>query len=331
MNAATNQSIQNLVSIVKDYQRVLFNEDHVKRWLRQFDQEDHDLILHELSVILKKTYLSKAKETDFLTKICTSLIKFKENEHKELKFLDIQTSGGSQKHLLKRLDEVIKENSNYSLSNLEASSQIKRYVYLDDAIYTGNKVIRDIKSWSKDIDVSTVEELDIVVYASHEENSNYVKSELEKTFPKSRIGITSALKFNINDHECYSLSGDVILSEGGKTYVDQIVGLRSEPQEMFYPLLRKVKKYDEGYFSNDENRKRIELIFFEKGLEITFSAKEQFRPFGYDFHKTLGFGSYLINYRNIANNCPAVFWWGDLEGHKGINNWYPLFPRKANN
>lgn len=52
---------------------------------------------------------------------------------------------------------------------------------------------------------------------------------------------------------------------------------------------------------------------------------------GYDYQHTLGFGSYFVSYRNIANNCPVVLWWGDLEGHSGINNWYPLFPRKANN
>ncbi|WGU99137.1 hypothetical protein QJS56_11160 [Bacillus altitudinis] len=335
MNAATNQSIQNLISIVEDYQRVLFNEDHVKRWLRQFDQEDHDLILNELSVILKKTYLSKAKETDFLTIICTSLIKFKENEQKEFKFLDIQTSGGSQKHLLKRLDEIIKENSNYSLSNLEASSQIQSYIYLDDAIYTGNKVIRDIQSWSEGIDVSSVKKLDIIVYASHEKNLKYIKSELKKTLPNSEIEIGRLLEFNNNNgQECYSLSKGANLSDKGMAYVEDVVSLRSDRQELYYPLLRnETQNYNETYFSSYENRKRIELIFFEKGLEIISSpsVREQFRPFGYDYQKSLGFGSYLINYRNIANNCPPIFWWGDLEGHKEINNWYPLFPRKANN
>lgn len=331
MDVVANQSIEKLVSIVKDYKRITFDEGHVRKWLDQFDKEDHNLILDELSLILEKTYVSEEKEKTFLKNQCKKLIEFKENG-KEYKFLNIQSLGESQKHLLERFDEVIKENSQYSLSSLEASSQIENYVYLDDAMYTGNKVKRDIENWSAGINVSSVKELYIIVYASHEKNLKYIKSELEKMLPNSKIVIDSVLKFNNNNgHECYSLSGDAILSENGKTYVDQIVDFRSEPQEMYYPLLRKVKKYDEGYFSNDENRKRIELIFFEKGLEITFSAKEQFRPFGYDFQHTLGFGSYLINYRNIANNCPAVFWWGDIKGHKGINNWYPLFPRKANN
>lgn len=334
MDVVANQSIEKLVSIVKDYKRITFDEGHVRKWLDQFDKEDHNLILDELSIILEKTYMSEEKEKTFLINHCKKLIELKENG-KEYKFLNIQSLGESQKHLLERFDEVIRENSQYSLSSLEASSQIENYLYLDDAIYTGNKVKRDIENWSAGINVGLVKELYIIVYASHENNLKYIKRELEKILPNSKIVIDSVLEFNNNNgQEYYSLSKDANLSDKGRAYVEDVVSLRSERQEMYYPLLRnETQNYNEPYFSSYENRKRIELVFFEKGLEIISSPsiKEIFRPFGYDFQHTLGFGSYLINYRNIANNCPAVFWWGDLEGHKEINNWYPLFPRKANN
>lgn len=336
MDVAANQSIEKLVSIVMDYKRITFDEGHVRKWLDQFDKKDQNFILDELAIILEKTYMSEEKEKTFLKELCEKFIELKVNGY-EYKFLDIQTVGGSQKHLLKKFDEVIKDNSQYTLSSLQGSVQIQNYIYLDDATYTGNRVIRDIQKWSKSINVSSVKKLYIIVYAIHKRSEEYIKDELKKVLPSTKINLFYyGLEFRGDkySHEYYSLSEDANLSDKGRAYVEDVISLRSGKQEMFYPLLRKeTQNYNEPYFSSYENRKRIELIFFEKGLEIisSCSVREQFRPFGYDYQKNLGFGSYFINYRNIANNCPPIFWWGDLEGHKEISNWYPLFPREANN
>ncbi len=82
----------------------------------------------------------------------------------------------------------------------------------------------------------------------------------------------------------------------------------------------------EEFFSSPENRVRLENVFLKKGVELlqhvkTLSVK-QIRPLGYTIksHKTFGLGTLFFTYRNIPNNCPIVFWWG--------NNWYPLFKLK---
>ena len=56
------------------------------------------------------------------------------------------------------------------------------------------------------------------------------------------------------------------------------------------------------------------------------------RPMGYEYLESLGFGSVFITYRNIANNCPLVLWWGDTtySPNHPFSSWYPLFPRKVN-
>jgi hypothetical protein len=53
---------------------------------------------------------------------------------------------------------------------------------------------------------------------------------------------------------------------------------------------------------------------------------------GFEYFESLGFGSVFITYRNIANNCPLVLWWGDTNYHPShpFSKWYPLFPRKGN-
>lgn len=53
---------------------------------------------------------------------------------------------------------------------------------------------------------------------------------------------------------------------------------------------------------------------------------------GFDNNKTTGFGSVFITYRNIANNCPLVLWWGDtsMSDSHPFSKWHPLFPRTIN-
>ena len=56
------------------------------------------------------------------------------------------------------------------------------------------------------------------------------------------------------------------------------------------------------------------------------------RPLGFMKLVSLGFGTFFVTYRNIANNCPLVLWWGDPDfpmTHP-IGIWYPLFPRRRN-
>lgn len=83
----------------------------------------------------------------------------------------------------------------------------------------------------------------------------------------------------------------------------------------------------EKLFTSAVNRDRLETIFLQKGIEIlnrvqTINVK-QLRPLGYTIksHKTFGLGTLFFTYRNIPNNCPIVFWWGN-------NNWRPLFVLK---
>ena len=51
--------INSLVSIAGDYQKVDFNSSHVQRWVEQFPDDSHKVLLRNLVSILEKTYYSK--------------------------------------------------------------------------------------------------------------------------------------------------------------------------------------------------------------------------------------------------------------------------------
>ncbi|MBU5222764.1 hypothetical protein KQH89_09815, partial [Vibrio cholerae] len=73
---------------------------------------------------------------------------------------------------------------------------ITSYVYIDDAIYTGNRVIRDIQKWVNEIDdPSLVLQIDIIVLALHNRNIGYVKRQIKSVLPNARIKFLRCIEF----------------------------------------------------------------------------------------------------------------------------------------
>ena len=92
---------------------------------------------------------------------------------------------------------------------------------------------------------------------------------------------------------------------------------------------------EETVFSTPQARQAVGRAFLRRGVQIIASCarpKVEMRPMGYEKLQSLGFGAIFITYRNIANNCPLVLWWGDptASDRHPLSKWYPLFPRKAN-
>jgi hypothetical protein len=91
----------------------------------------------------------------------------------------------------------------------------------------------------------------------------------------------------------------------------------------------------ETLFSSPQNRRVVEQAFLQKGIQLVTSSQNpapSIRPLGYKKLHSLGFGTFLVTYRNIANNCPPVLWWGNpaMPGSRSLGGWYPLLPRRTN-
>ncbi|HGN6580300.1 phosphoribosyltransferase-like protein [Bacillus cereus] len=339
MSTTTENMIEAIVKIAEDYEGTNFTDTHVENWLTQFPSNQHDLILQELHNILSKTYISKAEVIEAYEALIENKTIFPQSID-TYKFINPQTRGGSQKDMLEIMEGVVQENHGFSLDDC-GQNNITSYVYIDDAIYTGNRVIRDIQKWANEIDdPSLVLQIDIIVLALHNRNKGYVEKQIKKVFPQATINFWHCIRFYDDilkaekTFESYLPSSELEYNGQTKQYIESVSETRTTAQNERVPLLRNIgEPTSDEYFTSLQNRNLVEKIFFEKGVEIVSYAanpNRNMRPMGYDNSKTLGFGSYFVTYRNIANNCPVVLWWGDPDAFSGIDNWYPLFPRTAN-
>ena len=335
----TKNLIGNLVNIAHDYNNCEFDEEHVVKWLEQFPQVHHKVILRELNNILEKTYFSRDRVKDIVFELLNDREVIIGNIY-DYKFINPQILGGSQRDMLNLVDEVLDEQFNLTLEECGTEDSTS-FIYIDDALYSGNRLRRDIEQWVESIDdITKVERLCVLFLAAHERNLKFILDTISKLLPETEISIWTEVSFkddvkrSNNLFEAYLPIENEAYTDNAIEYVERVDNTRSDSQRQYIPLFRKYGTYfNDQYFSNATNRNIVEKLFFEKGVSITNYAANpnpNMRAMGYDNSKTLGFGSYIITYRNIANNCPLVLWWGDLTATSGINNWYPLFPRITN-
>ncbi|MEI7996861.1 MAG: hypothetical protein WCH01_18360 [Methylococcaceae bacterium] len=124
--------------------------EHVDRWVKQFNVDVQLPILREMDHVLKSTYFSLDNVTSFLKGLLKTekLVgsdpsKFWRSVH----FLDIQEGGNSQRDMLAMFGQLLKNTCGVEIKQCGQSPE--SFIYLDDAIFTGNRVLRDLKTWIK--------------------------------------------------------------------------------------------------------------------------------------------------------------------------------------
>ncbi|HDR4441429.1 hypothetical protein BK720_01640 [Bacillus thuringiensis serovar brasilensis] len=331
-----------IVEIANDYKTGdIITYEHVLTWINQFKEDERIVIISEIAHILKNYYMSKEKALEILSEVIQEkgIIRggFEGNHHR-IKFLDIQQKGNSQKDLLKLLDTHLNEKFDIGIEN--CGNEVDTYIYIDDCLYSGNTVKWDIINWAENFKDNTT--LHLVFFGMHLRNYNYIRNEIKKCLKQKNVKIKFWYLKLINDifsfektskYECL-WAPNTNYKEDTYEYIEQLDSTRSKKQRKHVPLLRDERiPLEETLFTSKKKREVIEKAFFEKGVYIQSQVRdynEKIKPLGYDNKKTTGFGSMFITFRNIANNCPIVLWWGDPLSHDGINKWYPLFPRTVN-
>ena len=155
-----------------------FTPEHVIQWAEQFGDEDRPPVLSELDHVLKKTYFSEAAVTEFLEHLAKEpkLVGPDPTAFwKGAGVLDIQQGGNSQTEMLERFNVVLKRQLGLSLQDCQSSSG--SFVYVDDAIFTGNRVRRDLEPWINGVapEKATVH---VIVNATHA-GSYYAAEQLD--------------------------------------------------------------------------------------------------------------------------------------------------------
>lgn len=299
--------------------------DHVERWVNQFDADKQVPILREMDHVLKRTYFSRKGTREFLAGVfqAEKLVGGDPCAFwKGVKFLDIQGGGASQKEMLALFSKVLNKNCGFDVAQCGVAPHT--FVYLDDAIFTGNRVRRDLETWISN-DAPADAKVHIITIALHSGGQYYANSKINEAARNAgkSIGFTWWRAIELEDRKAHTNSSDVL----------RPVAIPNDPAVQAYvaslrypPHLRTAGHVGgKGIFSSDAGRQLLEQEFLKAGVRIRQMCPnlgDTQRPLGHMTLETPGFGSLIVTFRNCPNNAPLALWAG--------NPWYPLFPRTTN-
>jgi hypothetical protein len=327
--------LKSIAGTIKDYRAGEIAEstpEHVDRWVKQFDEKVQLPLLRELDHVLKTTYRTKARVSKFLSKLVKNEdlagpdpCSFWSRAH----FLRIQQNGHSQEEMLELFDEILKKECGFSIH--DCGKDGGDYIYIDDVIFSGNRVGNDLEPWIKN-DAPAKAKVHVIVAALHTMGDYFVEKRLYKTIKDSgkKIEITYWRAHEVENRKSYKDDSEVLWpttipdDPAVKAYAAQPHKFPFEPRKPGGKL---------GPFSSEEGRQLLERELLIAGVAIrNFSQnpKDILRPLGFSPFG-LGFGSMIVTFRNCPNNCPLALWWGDPEADPGhpFSKWYPLLPRKT--
>jgi hypothetical protein len=236
----------------------------------------------------------------------------------------LQAEGKSQKKLLELLMEVLNDEYNYNISNLGRMSK-KHNIYIDDVLCTGNTFFNNIKNWVTEKDKNRLpklrsKEIELSVFYIFicQKYLNKKKGQFYHRVSNDFSNLVSDLALFRFDKELMKPTNEN-LTDSITAYQENVVNKANEYAESkeFAPYQADFFRSEiepEEFYTSVENRKRLELIFLQKGVDILNNSnvtRSNIRPLGYSLpsYKDFGFGALIFTWRNIANNTPLVFWY----------------------
>ncbi len=325
--AALLEAIAHRVADYRQGELPPITPDHVDRWVCQFAPADQVTILEEMRALLQAYYVSREDARYFLAGLLRHPDLFGRDVRAGLRatrFLQIQRKGQSQADLLVLVDEILQ--AEHGLRLAECGAQPRAYVYLDDCLFSGETALQDLKDALHSFAPRTT--LHLVVIAAYWRGLDRLRGELDPL--ARRAGLT--VKY-WRAHEFYDIADvptryDALWPRPSavdgpvQAYLKTLPGRR--PRDLFRP---DGVPFEDTLFSSATARDVVERAFLQVGARLVLQSRvpnPYQRPLGYEKAPSLGFGAFLVTYRNCPNNCPLVLWWGVA------NRWYPLFRRKTN-
>ena len=315
-----------LAEVISDYRADVIpriDAAHVIKWAEQFSENVRLAIIDEVTHVLRSTYLSREKAAEFLSKAVMSEKLTGGDAYRfwsSANLMDIQLAGNSQSEMLEILAEVLAEKIGVDRKNTGQGNDV--FVYLDDGMFTGNRIRRDLEAWLFDAPIKA--HLHVIVFVLHR-GTYFARGELTKAIRASGkdIKVTWWRMLELEDRKTETFNSDVL----------RPVSLPSDPLLDAYVANMKYKPHlrtaggigQAALFSSDVARQLLESEFLKAGVRIRADSPylgDSQRPLGHMSLETLGFGSMFVTFRNCPNNAPLALWAGDP--------WFPLFPRTTN-
>ena len=320
--------VRSIASTIADYRQgeiTTPDADHVDTWIKQFDASVQVPMLAELDHVLKKTYVTRPNVEQFLGNVLTVKKLAGDdpcNFWKKANFLSIQGGGNSQREMLAMFETVLQRTCGLDLH--ACGSDDGPYIYLDDVIFTGNRIKNDLSAWIQS-SAPAAAKVHVAVIGLHRGGKRYAKKNIEEVANAAgkKVDINWWRGLEIEDRNPYVANSDVLRPSA----IPADAAVQAYAQGLKYaPVLRPGNDVGKNkFFSSDVGRHLLEQEFLKTGCAIRSicpNLNQYQRPLGNMVLQTFGFGALIVTFRNCANNCPLAFWVD--------SPWYPLFPRKTN-
>jgi hypothetical protein len=305
---------------------------HIDRWVQQFSNDIQEPLLSELDHVLKQTYLKRDFASGFLNKLLVneSLAGARPCEFwKSVNFLDIQQNGHSQHEMLEMFSDILERECGSAIDS--CGRPVREFVYLDDVMFSGNRVGNDLASWIRG-SAPNVAVVNVILVALHTSGEWLVGNRLKKEIATSgkQIAIKYWRAMSVENRKYYKNDSEVLWPADLPDDADLRAYLALPHKFPFAPRSPGGKL---GPFSSEGARQLLERELLLAGVKIRArcaNPKDIMRPLGFSPFG-LGFGSMIVTFRNCPNNCPLALWWGDraADASNPLSSWYPLFPRKT--
>lgn len=328
------KSISNIIIDYADGEFGKLDEAHVTRWIEQFDKNDQEIVLAETNRILKRTYITKDEFSKFISGLITST-NFATNDPSDfwsnISMSDIQLNGNSQKELVSLVCKRVKDNFGFSP---KVNSNSLHYIYLDDFLFSGNRLISDLKEWIIN-DAPQKCHVSIVLMGWYQSGQWYVNKLLPTIAQENKKEITfkfwSIESFRLENRLRYKDDSHVFWPEQSVMEIKEAYEYINRQEKE--PVFRVNRGLKNKVFSTNR-RSQYELAITKAGLKILGycqSPSVVVKPLGYSRFDGFGFGSTVFSFRNCPNNNPLAFWWGDPKYSSAhpFGKWYPLLQRKT--
>lgn len=338
MNLAYAEQLANIIRGFRNGElQISLDKNHVLKWVSQFSAEAQNIILSETLHIFKEWFFDIEKIRLFLSEVYEYVCSYY-GDYSKVLFLNCQKEGTSQSRLIDELQKMKK------VINRSCSTQANHLIYIDDGLYSGQHIIKDLNRILRD-DTISIYSIDIFVMVGYSDGVQYVQSEVGSLCQTRNIGfhlytwkaLSNIKKFRYrNNGEEYYLKQDTLWplspssleEDDPKCIIERITGKRLHYCYRDYCL-----HHTSSVFSCEKSREVVEREFLKYGFKIisTESIKKGLYPLGFSSSPSLGFGSFCATALNISNTCPIVLWWGNLQKDGSeLDKWYPLLPRRIN-
>lgn len=334
----TNPLLGQICNVVIDYRRGEVpppSPRHVARWVEQFADSLQEPLLCAILGILEKSYFSERRIRKFFDSIVQSEMIGDEapvSFWRESNFLHIQRKGSSQTEFLDLFSLILLRRLGFPVEACGGSPS--RYIYLDDFIFSGNRIKEDLLRWLDETD-SDSGEVHVIVIAAHALGAYFFRRDFEQKCKDLRKSIDLFIwnELSLENRKSYADRSDVLWPS--HIPEDECVQNVIEMENKFPFAPRTGESLGQNeLFRNNEGRTLLEEQFLVAGARMRARCSNpstMMKPLGYSPFG-LGFGAVVCSYRNCPNNAPLALWWGmpDAGEDSPLSHWYPLLPRRTN-